>query len=271
MCVTVAQVGPAACTTHAAPALCCCVRKLHHASVQHTAPCIQTVPTRATPGLLKDACGLPFSCILEPLAVPADGLPLYAATGPAPLPLLARCRHCYAYINRYCELSGGGFECSLCGKATALGGGGVAARYLKQPMARDILPELACSVYEVDVGDADDSAAAAAAASSSAQDAWAEGAAAGGGGGGGAAGGVPAFLAVVDAAGDDEFLELVGRGRSLMQRPGSKSLPRCCARGRSTGVGRRGQLDWMCRRHHAQRRRMNRRRKLGGRSAAGRA
>jgi hypothetical protein len=173
-------------------------------------------PTALRTGLLKDACGLPFGCLIEPLATPADGLPLCAAAGPSPLPLLARCRHCYAYINRFCELASGGFTCSLCGKATGLGGGPVAARYLKQLMARDLLPELACSVYEVDVGDADDRAAAAAAASGDARDAWAAAAANGGGGGplrgagrGSGLGRAPAYIAVVDAAGDEDFLDLV--------------------------------------------------------------
>jgi hypothetical protein len=155
-------------------------------------------------GLLKDACGLPFAAVVQPLAPPPAGLPLHAAAGPAPLALLARCRHCYAYLNTYCELTDSGFVCSLCGRANDFGGrSGLRQRYLRQPMARQLLPELAYTVYEVDCG-GDGEGGGGAAPSAPAASA----AAAGGSRGGGA----PAYLAVVDVAGDEEFLELVGWG-----------------------------------------------------------
>lgn len=165
------------------------------------------------PGLLKDACGLPFSCVLQPLAPPADGLPLFAAAGPAPLATLARCRHCYAYINSFCELTTSSFVCSLCGKPTGLGSQpALRQRYLKQPMARQLLPELACSVYEVDCREEDESAATggalhggSAGSRGNLQEAGSEAEAEGAGAAG------PAYIALVDAAGDEDFLDLVRR------------------------------------------------------------
>jgi hypothetical protein len=146
------------------------------------------------PGLLKDACGIPFSLIVQPLAPPPDPLPLHAAAGPAPLALLARCRHCYAYVNAHCAITNSGFRCSLCGKATDFGSqAALRQRYLNQAMARELLPELACPVYEVDCGGADEAALAAG----------------GAGGGGPGEQGAPAYIALVDAASDEDFLELV--------------------------------------------------------------
>lgn len=155
--------------------------------------------------LLKDACGIPFSAIVQPLAPPADGLPLCAAAGPAPLALLARCRHCYAYANARCDMTDAGFVCSLCGRETDVSRApALRRRYLDDPAAaRAQLPELACGAYEVDCTSEylESLGVLPAAAPIS---------------------GAPAFLFMLDASGGDEFLELVRAGGG--QEAGERGL-----------------------------------------------
>jgi len=101
----------------------------------------------------------------------------------------------------------GGFACSLCGKGTGFGSQvALRQRYLNPAMARELLPELACSVYEVDCGGDGEETASSLSSSSSSADASAAAAAGGDGGGTGA----PVYLAVVDTAADEEFVDLVG-------------------------------------------------------------
>jgi hypothetical protein len=97
-------------------------------------------PHDLSQGKLKDECGLPFSCVIQPFsnsktdkpsqATPDDGQLINSA-------FLARCAECYSYvvlhalprcarydgdcccclryINGYCLFHSSGWECSLCG------------------------------------------------------------------------------------------------------------------------------------------------------------
>mmetsp|Transcript_17666 Transcript_17666/g.42375 ORF Transcript_17666/g.42375 Transcript_17666/m.42375 type:complete len:458 (-) Transcript_17666:91-1464(-) len=64
-------------------------------------------------GEIKGQCGLPFGCVVQPFAQ-FDKLPLDTPLR-SNLDSVARCSECYAYINKYCLFERGGWVCSLCG------------------------------------------------------------------------------------------------------------------------------------------------------------
>eukprot|EP00808_Paulinella_micropora_P015554 g11276.t1 len=81
---------------------------------------------------LKDQVGLPWSCVVQPLAP----LPAEAKTD-LPASEIARCESCWAYINGYAQLQRRKWFCPLCMNYNAL-----PARY-RMGTKRDELPELA--------------------------------------------------------------------------------------------------------------------------------
>ncbi|KAL0031778.1 hypothetical protein WJX79_006935 [Trebouxia sp. C0005] len=64
-------------------------------------------------GELKDACSLPFACVVQPFAkllhLPLDKVPVTQAGS------VGRCQECYAYVNQYCHFSMYGWTCAICG------------------------------------------------------------------------------------------------------------------------------------------------------------
>lgn len=63
---------------------------------------------------------------------------------------LARCRHCYGYINYLCQLGDSSFTCSICGRNTDFNSLTLwHNQYCRYPAARQHLPELQQQVYEV--------------------------------------------------------------------------------------------------------------------------
>eukprot|EP00879_Flechtneria_rotunda_P001812 GHRR01001976.1.p1 GENE.GHRR01001976.1~~GHRR01001976.1.p1 ORF type:complete len:996 (+),score=422.55 GHRR01001976.1:2722-5709(+) len=161
-------------------------------------------------GPLKDASGIPQSCVVQPFAQSSAAT---AAASSATLSGLARCQHCYAYINHLCDLTDSSFKCSICGKTTELKHLTTwHNRYCRYPAARQYLPELQQHVYEV-IADPElrgsgmfghstqqqqqylpESTGSAFAAESHA---------------------VPVTLVLVDVAGPEEFLELVRSGLNV--------------------------------------------------------
>jgi hypothetical protein len=67
-----------------------------------------------------DVLGTPLGCIVTPfIATASRAEALEHGTSKIESgKLLARCAHCQAYINRYCELSQFSFACSLCAHRT---------------------------------------------------------------------------------------------------------------------------------------------------------
>lgn len=100
-------------------------------------------------GPLLQACGIPLSVVVQP----AGGCGSSRRAAPPHTSLLsglARCRHCYAYINHLCELTDSSFVCSLCGRSTDIKSLTVwHNNYCRYPSARQHLPELHQQVYEV--------------------------------------------------------------------------------------------------------------------------
>lgn len=127
-----------------------------------------------TPATLGDTA-LPFGVVCQPLA-PLDAAEQVAAEE------LARCGGCGAYINAYCTFLRREWRCSLCGHLTAL-----SERYASAAERRE-LPELVEHAVEATFADGADGA-----------DAIAEG----------APSRPPVYLAVVDACGGEDFLEVV--------------------------------------------------------------
>ncbi|KAG2486738.1 hypothetical protein HYH03_014664 [Edaphochlamys debaryana] len=98
-------------------------------------------------GRLKEQCGLPFSCVMQPYhrltekdAVAGDATGVYAEQ-------IARCTQCYSYINCYCAFDTGGWVCSLCNRHNALKPQ-MQRRYRLDPAVLQSLPEVRCEVFE---------------------------------------------------------------------------------------------------------------------------
>jgi hypothetical protein len=133
------------------------------------APTVSCFPD--CPSVSNDA-GVPLGCVVQPLAeLNRDSLSDDAAED------VGRCASCGAYMNPFCGLLRHDWRCSLCGGLTPLGD-----RYSSvQPGRRDRLQELREDVVEFEfAGDVDD--------------------------------GIntpPVFIAIVDACGGDDFLEVV--------------------------------------------------------------
>ncbi|KAF6265854.1 hypothetical protein COO60DRAFT_1697553 [Scenedesmus sp. NREL 46B-D3] len=158
-----------------------------------------TVQRFPAAGPLKEACGIPLSCVVQPMKGGTSKGPLTTAM---------------LYINHLCDLSDSSFTCSVCGRSTGLKHlTQWHSTYCRYPAARQHLPELTQQVFEVVVdpdlqgpaapglqqqqqGPPAGSAAAAAAAVA------AQGVA-------GQPAAVPVTLLLVDTAGPDEFLDLV--------------------------------------------------------------
>ncbi|WIA11779.1 hypothetical protein OEZ85_011873 [Tetradesmus obliquus] len=173
-----------------------------------------TVQRFPATGPLKEACGIPLSCVVQPIT----GSTSKAPAAPAMLSALARCQHCYAYINHLCELSDSSFTCSVCGRSTGLKHlTQWHSTYCRYPAARQHLPELTQQVYEVLV----DPQLPGAGATGQQQGAYPGSAAAAAAGMAGQPAAVPVTLLLVDTAGPGEFLELVRGGLSL----GLEALP----------------------------------------------
>jgi hypothetical protein len=84
-------------------------------------PAARTAPPPAA-GPLLHACGIPLSAVVQPLGTKTGAAaPIQQVSVAAPsLSRLARCRHCFAYINSLCELGDSSFTCSVCGRTTEL-------------------------------------------------------------------------------------------------------------------------------------------------------
>mmetsp|Transcript_68432 Transcript_68432/g.216567 ORF Transcript_68432/g.216567 Transcript_68432/m.216567 type:complete len:252 (-) Transcript_68432:72-827(-) len=98
-------------------------------------------------GALKDECGLPFGCVIQPFAQ-MEHLPVDAQDLP-PAEDVARCEECYAYINPYCSFERGVWICSLCGTDNPIHSG---SKYYRHA-SRIKLPELRDTTVEFDVMD----------------------------------------------------------------------------------------------------------------------
>ena len=74
-------------------------------------PTVTSFPENAG---VKDDSGLVWGCVLQPFA--SQGAALDPVLQP-PLPVetIARCEHCFAYINPYCHVDFKAWHCSLCG------------------------------------------------------------------------------------------------------------------------------------------------------------
>lgn len=130
-------------------------------------------------GRLKDDCGLPFSCVFQPYAKVEKDLQL------VPHSDLGRCRYCYAYVNGYCSFDPTGWVCSLCNRHNEFRGDHF-QRYNVRPGLRSSLPEIRYDLYEA-LCESDTAATKRLMGGSSP---------------------VPIYIALIDTAAEEEFLEL---------------------------------------------------------------
>ncbi|KAJ9517351.1 hypothetical protein QJQ45_016723 [Haematococcus lacustris] len=132
---------------------------------------------------VKEATGLPFSAVVQPLA------PIPKTPNEEELPFghVPRCASCYAYINRYCNLNATTWQCAVCTRINDIRN--TCRKRYAGTLA--LLPELRSEVFEC-VMDAT------LPASPSPQ--------------GDAQGPCPVYLALVDVSGDEDFLEVVRSG-----------------------------------------------------------
>mmetsp|Transcript_27301 Transcript_27301/g.44464 ORF Transcript_27301/g.44464 Transcript_27301/m.44464 type:complete len:727 (-) Transcript_27301:204-2384(-) len=135
-------------------------------------------------GEVKEATGLPWACILQPL----DSSALPPGSSPSELPSveeIGRCKKCFAYINRNAVFERRKWKCSLCGQ-----GNTITERYANQSI-RTKLAELNDPVYEIELPITPEDE------NQPLQELANQG---------------PIFVAVVDLTGSEEFLELVKSG-----------------------------------------------------------
>ena len=96
----------------------------------------------------KDAAGVPFGCVAQPLApftdAPGDGL---AEDELEHADAVARCESCFGYISSHCQFLRHHWHCSLCGVLNA-----TPTRYATA--RRNELPELADAAVELCLGEA---------------------------------------------------------------------------------------------------------------------
>ena len=116
----------------------------------------------------KDAAGVPFGCVAQPLAPFTDYV--LAEDELEHADAVARCDSCFGYISSHCQFLRHHWRCSLCGALNP-----TPARYATA--RRDKLPELADAAVELRLGEA-----------TAAQP--------------------PVCLVLVDASGDEDFLEV---------------------------------------------------------------
>jgi len=105
---------------------------------------------------LKDQCGLPFGCVVRPLARSLDNPTATssssngdAAAGTA-LPRaseVARCQECYGYVSGFCQFTRYGWTCALCGAYTEYSRG---SEYAKTT-SRRARPELQADNVELEL------------------------------------------------------------------------------------------------------------------------
>eukprot|EP00639_Heterosigma_akashiwo_P032737 CAMPEP_0194737288 /NCGR_PEP_ID=MMETSP0296-20130528/80584_1 /TAXON_ID=39354 /ORGANISM="Heterosigma akashiwo, Strain CCMP2393" /LENGTH=242 /DNA_ID=CAMNT_0039647191 /DNA_START=73 /DNA_END=797 /DNA_ORIENTATION=+ len=98
----------------------------------------------ATPAL-KDSCGLPWSAAVSPFM---NSDVVCCSNEAIPISLIARCKHCFAYINPFCDLRGRFWKCSLCYEVQPFSK--AQARY-KSHDAEERLPELTEQVLEYEI------------------------------------------------------------------------------------------------------------------------
>lgn len=97
---------------------------------------------------LRDSCGLPWACVVQPFNLD-DSSSLQSA---APLPRaddIARCEECFAYINAYCTLERYSWRCSLCEAVNSFADQHY-KRYGNKTRVME-LPEIASTVVQLDV------------------------------------------------------------------------------------------------------------------------
>ncbi|KAK9831909.1 hypothetical protein WJX81_008153 [Elliptochloris bilobata] len=140
-------------------------------------------------GALKDESGLPFACVVQPFAK-AEDAPLIKPSAVRARDV-GRCRHCFAYVNKYCSFQTTGWGCCLCGTYNEYRC--LSNRRYARPPLRQAVPELRRALVEVQC-DLDDEADSALQAE---------------GGGAMEVAVAPVTLALVDAGGGEEWLELV--------------------------------------------------------------
>ena len=63
----------------------------------------------------KDAAGVPFGCVAQPLAPFANEGEVLAEDEVELADVVARCEGCYGYISSYCTFMRSHWRCSLCG------------------------------------------------------------------------------------------------------------------------------------------------------------
>lgn len=61
---------------------------------------------------LKEACGLPFACVVQPFAPAPAALPAEEVVAASDI---SRCHECYAYICPQSAFQRTGWVCALCG------------------------------------------------------------------------------------------------------------------------------------------------------------
>lgn len=153
----------------------------------------------------KDACGLPFACVAQPFAplfeiLSRDGK-CSVPSGPSEYEYecdatqVGRCQECFGYISRYCYFDYRSWTCALCGSNNPIKKG---TRYhnvqnrTKLPELQSGFVDLVCEKGNHDEDDEDE----------------------GKGQGGGEVDRTPAaaFVALVDATGTEEQLEIAKAG-----------------------------------------------------------
>ena len=92
----------------------------------------------------KDAAGVPFGCVAQPLAPFTDYV--LAEDELEHADAVARCDSCFGYISSHCQFLRHHWRCSLCGALNP-----TPARYATA--RRDKLPELAHAAVELRLGD----------------------------------------------------------------------------------------------------------------------
>ncbi|GFR45227.1 hypothetical protein Agub_g6624 [Astrephomene gubernaculifera] len=98
-------------------------------------------------GRLKEQCGLPFSAVLQPYHKLSERDAAAGGASEVASDDIARCKHCYAYVNCYCAFDTAGWVCSLCNKHNSLKPQQM-RRYRLDPAHLQQLPEVRCEVFE---------------------------------------------------------------------------------------------------------------------------
>eukprot|EP00193_Tetraselmis_chui_P003922 CAMPEP_0177762252 /NCGR_PEP_ID=MMETSP0491_2-20121128/6244_1 /TAXON_ID=63592 /ORGANISM="Tetraselmis chuii, Strain PLY429" /LENGTH=846 /DNA_ID=CAMNT_0019278291 /DNA_START=238 /DNA_END=2778 /DNA_ORIENTATION=+ len=97
-------------------------------------------------GEIKASSGLPFGCVVQPFAQ-FERLPATRCSS-VEVEDIARCSECFAYVNKFCFFEKAGWVCSLCGNFTEYSGY-LQHRYSGHSSKREQLPELQDGLVEL--------------------------------------------------------------------------------------------------------------------------